>query len=180
MTGTRSSDAPSPVASASPAVATKASETVEATTTPTIDHAARGSSAPNRRNQRNPYTVATALPPGRELVMACEAKVMLTNGPSGAMRPPLRRSSYCTPAKQMNEANSATRAGGIHHHFRLLKTPERPDSSLLCEERAHRPSTTAPIPSRNRTNGQARRKVKPDGHARRSGEALVSTDFPWD
>ena len=40
-------------------------------------------------------TAEKALPPGRELVMACEAKVMLTNGPSGAMRPPLRRSSYC-------------------------------------------------------------------------------------
>ena len=47
-------DAPSPVARAKPAVATSASETTEATTVPASDQAASVSSAPKRRNQRNP------------------------------------------------------------------------------------------------------------------------------
>ena len=37
---------------------------------------------------------------GSELVMACDAKVSLTNGVQGARRCPALRSSYCMAAKQ--------------------------------------------------------------------------------
>ncbi len=54
MTGIRSKEAPASVASTRPAVATRESEMIEATSVPTIDQAASVSSAPKRRYQRNP------------------------------------------------------------------------------------------------------------------------------
>ena len=47
---------------------------------PASAHTASVLSAPKRRNHRNPYTVATALPTGNELVSACDAKDSLTSG----------------------------------------------------------------------------------------------------
>ena len=146
--------------SAKPAVATRASETTEATTVPARDHAASVSSAPNRRNQRNPYTAENAVPPGSEFVIACEAKVIFKSGPSGGTRPPHRKNSYCRPAKQTNEANSTTSAGGIHHHLRFPKTAEKPESSPRCDESAQTARATMPMPSRNRSAGQTRRLVR--------------------
>ena len=166
MTGMRSREAPSPVASASPAVATKDRETLDATITPASDHAARVSSAPNRRNQRNWYTAENALPPGNELAMACVANVIFTSGRGGAFRPPLPRSSYCIPVKQRNEANSTTRAGGSHHQLRCPKTCESGESSSRCDDSAHRPTTSTPIPSKKRNTGHMRWNLRPDGHPR--------------
>src|ERR1022692_579364 len=54
MAGIRSSEAPSPAASESPNVATRASDTVDATTVPAVAQAARALSAPNLRNHRKP------------------------------------------------------------------------------------------------------------------------------
>ena len=53
-TGIRSSEAPSPAARAKPAVATRDSATIAATVVPIMAQMARVSSAPKRRNQRNP------------------------------------------------------------------------------------------------------------------------------
>src|SRR5580658_9481490 len=142
----RSKDAPASVARINPAVATKESETIEATSVPTNDQPARVSSAPNRRYQRNPYTVAAALPPGRELVRACEANVILRSGADGARRPPLRNSSYCRPAEHTNDSVSARTAVGTHHQPSVLKTCESPESSSRCEASTHRtrPATAKP------------------------------------
>ena len=178
MTGMRSSDAPSPVASAKPAVATRASETTEATTVPARDHAASVSSAPNRRNQRNPYTAENAVPPGSEFVIACEAKVIFKSAPSGARRPPHRKNSYCRPAKQTNEASSTTSAGGIHHHLRFPKTAEKPESSPLCDESAQTARATTPMPSRNLRTGQTRRLVRTSCHERPAWAGSLPTRTP--
>src|ERR1700689_5096718 len=166
MTGMRSSDAPSPVARAKPAVATRASDTTEATTVPANDHAASVSLAPNRRNQRNPYTAENAVPPGSEFVIACEANVIFKSAPSGGKRPPLRKNSYCRPAKHTYEASSTKRAGGIHHHLRSPKTVENPESSPLGDESAHTARATTPMPSTNLRTGQIRRRVRPLCHER--------------
>ena len=173
----RSSDAPSPVARARPAVATSASETTEATTVPAKDQAASVSSAPNRRNQRNPYTAENAVPPGSELVIACEAKVIFKSEPSGGRRPPHRRNSYCSPAKQTNEASSTTSAGGIHHHLRFPKTVENPESSPRCDESAHRARATnadaehePALPARHVAAGQ--------GHVPRATRWTVDRRIP--
>src|SRR5580658_6533678 len=155
----RSKDAPASVARINPAVATKESETIEATSVPTNDQPARVSSAPNRRYQRNPYTVAAALPPGRELVRACEANVILRSGAVGASRPPLLSSSYWRPAKQTNDSVSASTAVGTHHQLSVRKTSERPESSSRCEARTHSTRPATPKPSTSLTTGQIRRRI---------------------
>ena len=53
-TGTRSNDAPCPVASPSPSTATSERLMVAATSVPAMAHTANVLSAPNRRNQRKP------------------------------------------------------------------------------------------------------------------------------
>src|ERR1700733_8583825 len=157
MTGMRSSVAPSSVANARPAVATKDSETMEATIVPAIDQAANVLSAPNRRNHRKPYTVETAPPPGREFISACEEMVVFKRVHLGAARPPLLKIACCIAAKQTNEPNSASRAGSTHHQSRVSNTCERPLSSSVCEESTHNEMAKSPSPNRYFKTGQDRR-----------------------
>ena len=98
-TGTRSKDDPCSAASPSPTTARSERLTVAATSVPAMAQTASVLSAPKRRNQRNPYTEATALPTGNELVMAWELNDSLTSGVHGARRCPALRSSYCMAAK---------------------------------------------------------------------------------
>ena len=67
---------------------------------PASAHTASVLSAPKRRYHRNPYTVATALPMGSELVKACDAKDSLTSGVQGGTRCPALKRSYSMEAKQ--------------------------------------------------------------------------------
>ena len=74
--------------------------TIDAMSVPARAHTASVLSAPKRRYHRNPYTVATALPTGNELVSACDANDSLTSGVHGGTRWPALNSSYCMAAKQ--------------------------------------------------------------------------------
>ena len=85
---------------ANPMTATSDRLTNEATSVPASAHTASVLSAPKRRNQRKPYTVATALPMGSELVSACEPKVSLSSVHHGGRRCPASNSSRCIIAKQ--------------------------------------------------------------------------------
>ena len=98
-TGTRSKEAPSLVARARPITATRDRLTTAATSVPARAHTASVLSAPKRRNQRKPYTVATALPMGSELVSACEPKVSLSSVHQGGRRCPAMSRSRCMAAK---------------------------------------------------------------------------------
>src|SRR6516162_7293301 len=95
----------------SPMTATRDKLTMAATNVPASAHTARVLSAPKRLNQRKPYTDATALPTGSELVSACDAKASLTSAHHGGRRCAARNSSYCIAAKQTYERISHTKAG---------------------------------------------------------------------
>ncbi len=160
-TGTRSREAPSSVASASPTVATRERDTIDAMTVPTIAQTASVSSAPKRRNHRNPYTVETTFPAGSELVRACEASVILKSGEIGGVNPPpALRSWYSMAVKLMNESTSAPTAARIHHQFTWSNTAVMPDSSSVCELRTQTAMATAPMPTRYLRTGQARRSCE--------------------
>ncbi len=98
-TGTRSSEAPSSAATPRPTMATSDRLTEAATSVPAMAQTARVLSAPKRRNQRKPYTEATALPMGSEFVIACDAKDSLNSGDSGGCRCPAMSRSYCINVK---------------------------------------------------------------------------------
>ena len=98
-TGTRSKEAPSLVARPRPMMATKDRLTTEATRVPAMAQTARVLSAPKRRIQRKPYTVATALPMGNELVRACEPNVNLSSVHQGGRRCPAMSRFHCIMAK---------------------------------------------------------------------------------
>ena len=74
--------------------------TMEATSVPASAHTASVLSAPNRRNQRKPYTEATAFPTGSELVNRLRRERQLDERAHGGMRWPARNSSYCMAEKQ--------------------------------------------------------------------------------
>src|ERR1700677_5065727 len=179
-TGIRSSEAPALVAMARPAVAMSESESSEAMSVPTIAQAASVSSAPNLRNHRNPYTAETALPPGRELAMVWEAKVIWMSVHSGGFNPPLVSTARCSPAKQKKDAISATTAGHTHHQFSRSKAPVMPDSSLVWELRAHRVAARIATATSTLIAGQNRRSRMATGRAPdRVDEAFVMR-FPTD
>ena len=120
------------MAKANPAVATRESETIEAMKVPAMAHTARVSSAPKRRNHLNPYTAATALPAGSELVRACDATVILNRGKAGGRTPPLVvSSSYSMTVKLANDSASAVTAAGTHHQLRWSNTVVIPESSSV-------------------------------------------------
>ena len=115
-----------------------------ATNVPAKAHTASVLSAPKRRNQRNPYTDATALPTGNELVMAWDPKDSLTSGVHGARRCPALRSSYCIAAKHRYEPISAAMAGPAHHQSNEEKIVPKPESSDVLAPRTHTTTTTRP------------------------------------
>ena len=103
--------------------------TTEATSVPAMAQAASVLSAPKRRNQRNPYTVATAFPTGSELVSACDPNVNFSSVHHGGRRWPATRSSHCMMAKATYEAISTAKASGTQPHLSVWKTSANPDSS---------------------------------------------------
>ena len=183
-TGTRSRLAPCSVASTTPPAASRARDSAAATALPTMAQAASASSAPSRRYQRNPYTVATAVPPGRELVMAWEARVIPISGPAGARRPPAPRSRYWTPANATSDAASTSTAGGSHHQRRWPRTAPNPESSLRWPPRTSRARMRTPMPNTHRSTGHQCRSDRPNpatgpGPVGRIGGRLSGADRAW-
>src|SRR5271166_5395470 len=97
---------------------------------------------------------------GNELVMACEAKVSLTNGVHGGLRCPACKRSNCMAAKQKYDAISATTAGGTHHQSKCRKTAPKPESSEVFDDSAQNATMTSAKPMTTRIAGHARRRAR--------------------